>query len=383
MPRLLRTLFVAQALAAGVSAATLPTAAAPTSVDARPQFRGASSIGTSNSAVVTAGRNSKRSGALVAVAPAVPKVPIDFALIAYFAFWYLGNYYYNIANKMCLKAAGGKNGYPMTIGVLQLGVGVLYALFLWAAPDARKTPKVTKDDIVKMLPVGFCAMGAHCFSVFALSAGAVSFGQIVKAAEPAFAAVISTFLYGRSISTAKWLCLIPVIGGVILASVKELDFAWAALISACIANLFAAFKGAENKKLMDAPGIKDRIGSVGNQFALTTIISFLFGLPLLILKEGHKWGGFVELAKSNSIVATNLITSGLYFYLYNELATLTIKKTNAVTQSVANTAKRVIVIIGVALVLGESLDPIKLLGCSIGIGGVMLYSLIDKIVYGK
>ena len=67
---------------------------------------------------------------------------------------------------------------------------------------------------------------------------------------------------------------------------------------------------------------------------------------------------------------------------YNELATMTIKKTNAVTQSVANTAKRVIVIVGVALVLGESLAPIKLLGCAIGIGGVLLYSLIDKIVYG-
>ena len=39
---------------------------------------------------------------------------------------------------------------------------------------------------------------------------------------------------------------------------------------------------------------------------------------------------------------------------------------NAVTQSVANTAKRVIVIVGVALVLGESLDFMKLLGCAIG-----------------
>ena len=75
----------------------------------------------------------------------------------------------------------------------------------------------------------------------------------------------------------------------------------------------------------------------------------------------------------------NLITSGLYFYLYNELATLTIKKTNAVTQSVANTAKRVIVIVGVAIALGESLDPIKMLGCAIGIGGVFLYSIIDNI----
>ena len=76
----------------------------------------------------------------------------------------------------------------------------------------------------------------------------------------------------------------------------------------------------------------------------------------------------------------NLITSGLYFYLYNELATLTIKKTNAVTQSVANTAKRVIVIVGVAIVMGESLNPMKLIGCTIGIGGVFLYSIIDDLV---
>jgi solute carrier family 35 protein E1 len=301
-------------------------------------------------------------------------------LLSYFFFWYLGNYYYNISNKLALKAAGGKTGYPMTIAALQMAVGVVYALYMWIAPDSRSLPSITKDDLVKMLPVGFCAMGAHCFSVFAMSAGAVSFGQIVKAAEPAFAAVIGTFLYGKSISTAKWLSLIPVIGGVCLASVKELDFAWAALIAACTANVFAAFKGNENKKLMDTPGLRERIGSVGNQFALTSIIGTLFSLPLMIAREGHKWGGFVELLKENADVRNNLITSGLYFYLYNELATLTIKKTNAVTQSVANTAKRVIVIVGVALVMGESLNPMKLIGCSIGIGGVFLYSIIDDLV---
>ena len=75
--------------------------------------------------------------------------------------------------------------------------------------------------------------------------------------------------------------------------------------------------------------------------------------------------------------------SALWFYGYNEVATMTLKKTGAVTQSVANTAKRVIVIVGVALVLGESLSPIKLIGCSIGIGGVLLYSVIDKLVAPK
>ena len=118
---------------------------------------------------------------------------IDIALIAYFALWYLGNYYYNISNKMALKAAGGAAGFPLTIATLQLGVGVIYALFLWAAPDARSLPTTTKDDILACIPVAFCSAAAHSFSVFALSAGAVSFGQIVKAAEPAFAALLGSF----------------------------------------------------------------------------------------------------------------------------------------------------------------------------------------------
>jgi len=308
---------------------------------------------------------------------------IDVGLMIYFALWYLGNYYYNITNKLALNAAGGASGFPMTISCLQLGVGVIYALFLWAAPDAREKPKVTKDDIMKMLPVGICAAGAHAGSVFALGAGAVSFAQIVKSAEPAFAAVIGTLFYKSVISRAKWLSLIPVIGGVTLASVKELDFAWSALFAAAIANCFAAFKGQENKKLISAEGIKDRIGSVGNQFALTTIIAFLASIPLAIVREGSRFGEFCEVFQTNPIVKLNLILSGLWFYGYNELATMTLKKTNAVTQSVANTAKRVIVIVGVAIVMGESLDPLKLLGCSIGIGGVFLYSVIDSIVKPK
>lgn len=308
---------------------------------------------------------------------------IDIGLIIYFALWYLGNYYYNITNKLALNAAGGKTGFPMTISALQLGVGSLYGLFLWLAPDARAKPKVTMDDIKKMIPVAFCFMGAHCASVFAMGMGAVSFAQIVKASEPAFAAVLSQYVYGKKVSKAKWLCLPIVIGGVILASVKELDFAVSALISACIANMFAAVRGNENKKLMETPGIKDRIGSVGNQFAITSIMGFLLSIPVLIAKEGSRFGEFLEIAKKSPAVWSNLVASGLWFYGYNEVATMTLKKTGAVTQSVANTAKRVIVIVGVALVLGESLDPIKLIGCSIGIGGVFLYSIIDNIVKPK
>merc|ERR1740123_1419185 len=39
----------------------------------------------------------------------------DVALLLCFALWYLGNYQYNIANKLALVAGGGAAGFPMTI----------------------------------------------------------------------------------------------------------------------------------------------------------------------------------------------------------------------------------------------------------------------------
>ena len=81
---------------------------------------------------------------------------IDIPLLCYFALWYLGNYYYNISNKLALKASGGAAGFPMTISALQLGIGSLYGIFLWLAPDARDKPKITLDDVSYILMRCWC-----------------------------------------------------------------------------------------------------------------------------------------------------------------------------------------------------------------------------------
>ena len=96
----------------------------------------------------------------------------------------------------------------MTVSTMQLGVCALYALILWViglnpvklcglqAPDKQALPKSTKDDIIKTVPVGFCAAAAHSSSVFALG-GDPLFGQIVKAGEPVMSAIVNTLFYGK------------------------------------------------------------------------------------------------------------------------------------------------------------------------------------------
>ena len=247
-----------------------------------------------------------------------------------------------------------------------------------------------KRNIIINFEAGVCSAGAHAASVFSLAAGGVAFGQIVKAAEPAFAAVIGTVFYSKKISIYKWLCLIPIIGGVVLAALKqkkdggfEMDFTMGGLVGALIANAFAAFKGNESKKLLETPGLKERIGGAGNQFALMTIISLLTSIPLMMFKEGPRLQEFMTKFQTNKIVYENVILSGLTFYGYNELATMTLTKISAVSQSVANTAKRVIVIVACAIIFKEDFSGLKPYGCAICIAGVFLDSIIDDLMKPK
>jgi solute carrier family 35 protein E1 len=99
--------------------------------------------------------------------------------------------------------------------------------------------------------------------------------------------------------------------------------------------------------------------------------------------EGSKFPEFMEKLTSDSNLQFNLVMSGLCFYIYNELATYTLKVTGAVTASVANTAKRVIVMVYMAAVTGKALTDEQKLGSGIAITGVLLYSLIDDLLKPK
>merc|ERR1719472_619095 len=103
----------------------------------------------------------------------------------------------------------------------------------------------------------------------------------------------------------------------------------------------------------------------------------------MIATEYKKFPEFVKLLATSKELLVGLVASGMTFYLYNELATMTIKKTGAVTASVANTAKRVIVMVVVAVVFGEELTFEKKVGSTVAITAVFLYSIIDDLLKPK
>lgn len=313
-------------------------------------------------------------------------------LLSCFSFWYLGNYYYNIFNKKSVIESGGSDGpFMMLVATAQLVVGAVYALAVWVVGinpitfTPQPLPKLTLPDIVKLTTLAFWSAIAHAGSVFALTSGSIAFGQIVKAAEPVFAAIINTLVYGKPPSMAKALMLPVIILGVCIACLKpdangtyKVEFDMIAIIAGSVANIAASFRGSENAKLMSDDKLVARINGVGNQFALAQVIGSLVLIPIAMTLEGRSFPDFVSLFKTNGNFSYNLLMAGMTFYGYNELSTMTIKYTSAVTMSVANTAKRVIVIVGVAIAFGKPLTTEEIVGSVVCISGVFLYSVADK-----
>ena len=118
-------------------------------------------------------------------------------LSIYLAIWYCGNIYYNIFNKKACNALGksahGGSNLHWALSAVQLLVGVLLVFPMWLT-GLRKAPELTAENWKELAPVGLFASLSHAFSVLSMSAGAVSFGQIVKAGEPVFAAATNAVL---------------------------------------------------------------------------------------------------------------------------------------------------------------------------------------------
>ena len=231
-----------------------------------------------------------------------------------------------------------------------------------------------------LAPIGLWSAGAHGGSVVALGAGAVSFGQILKACEPAFSAVNEVILTGNVQAWQVYATLIPIIGGVAFASLKELSFSWLAVIAAMIANESAALKGVMGKAVMKEPWVKAM--GAANQYGVVNILSTLFCVPLVAALEAPKWQDSWNTAlrkgTSEKEIMTNIFLSGFTFYLYNEVSFMALAKVSPITHSVANTLKRVVIIVVSCIVFKTKMTTEGMVGSAIAIIGTLLYSLAKQ-----
>lgn len=239
----------------------------------------------------------------------------------YFALWYLFNIGYNIYNKQALNALD----FPWTIALFQMAIGILYFAPLWLL-GIRKAPKLSKDDLKTLFPIALCHTGVHVGAVIALGAGAVSFAHIVKASEPVVTCGLNALLLGELLPAQVYATLIPIIGGVAIASMKELSFTWLALGAAMLSNVSSAARGVLSKKTMSGKKIGENLDAQ-NLYSVLTLMSTLILIPLAYASEGlgffKAFNGVVSAGEyTRKSLASIIALSGATYYAYNEVAFL-------------------------------------------------------------
>merc|ERR1719331_2190161 len=292
---------------------------------------------------------------------------------SFFALWYLFNIGYNIYNKKALNALP----IPYSMATLQLFVGIPYCFFLWAT-GLRKAPKLSTENVKTLIPISLGHLGTHLGAVVSLGAGAVSFTHIIKASEPVVSAALSFVLLGAVSSWQTYLTLLPIVGGVALASLKELSFTWVGFIAAMGSNVASALRGILAKKTMGG-GVGENM-TEANLYAVLTILAFIAILPISLAIESPAAimaciNGALASGITSKYLWTQSLLAGAFYYLYNEVAFLALGRVNPVTHAVGNTIKRVVIIIASVIAFKTPISGLGIIGSSIAITGTLLYSL--------
>jgi solute carrier family 35 protein E1 len=301
---------------------------------------------------------------------------------SYFALWYLFNIGYNIYNKQALNVLD----YPWTVATFQMAIGILYFVPLWLL-GIRKAPKLSKSDLKTLFPIALCHTGVHIGAVIALGAGAVSFAHIVKASEPVVTCALNAALLGQILPVKVYMTLLPIIGGVAIASMKELSFTWLALGSAMLSNVSSAARGVLSKKTMSGKKIGENLDAQ-NLYAVLTAMSTVILIPMMLALEGTGFfPAFSKVVKAGEFTKAGLSSlialSGATYYAYNEVAFLALGKVNPVTHAVGNTIKRVVIIAASVIAFKTPMSTGSVVGSSVAIAGTLLYSLAMNASKGK
>ncbi|XP_047946073.1 triose phosphate/phosphate translocator, non-green plastid, chloroplastic-like [Salvia hispanica] len=290
-----------------------------------------------------------------------------------FGLWYLFNIYFNIYNKQVLKAFH----YPMTVTLVQFAVGSVLVLTMWTL-NLYKRPNISGSQLAAILPLAMVHTLGNLFTNMSLGKVAVSFTHTIKAMEPFFSVVLSAMFLGEFPTLWVVSSLMPIVGGVALASMTEASFNWAGFWSAMASNLTNQSRNVLSKKFMVKK--EDSLDNI-TLFSIITIMSFFLMAPIAFFMEGFKLTPSYLQATGVNVnqLYTRSLIAALCFHAYQQVSYMILQRVSPVTHSVGNCVKRVVVIVTSVLFFRTPVSPINSLGTGVALAGVFLYSRVKRI----
>ncbi|XP_048759989.1 solute carrier family 35 member E1 homolog [Ostrea edulis] len=281
--------------------------------------------------------------------------------------WYIFSAGGNIIGKLVLNEIP----YPMTVTMTQLvSISVYMEPILWClqTPNTGDIPRGYYYKLI--LPLAFGKFFSSVSSHISIWKSTVSYAHTVKATLPLFTVVLSRVLLGETQTLPVYLSIVPIIVGVVVATLTEISFEMLALFSALIATLGFSLQSIFSKKCLKDTGINHL-----RLLVLLSRIATVFFFPFWLLFD------FRNIVNSDILENTNLMKSlllllmdGVFYMLHNVFAFTVIAMVAPLSYSVANAMKRVVIIGASLFLLRNPVTSMNVVGMLVACFGVLCYN---------
>lgn len=225
-----------------------------------------------------------------------------------------------------------------------------------------------RDLLLRVVPLSLTQVAAHFLTSFSMSLVPLSYTHTVKAMGPLFTVVVSTLFLSKTYSRKVWVSLLFILMGVSLASATELVFDVYGLLAAVSAALIGVVQSLYSKFMLSSMSI-----SHVHLLFYSSTISFLLLLPLALVYDGTR-----VLEAQLAPVSWHLVLLAMTHFSQSIGAFQFLAYVTPLAYAIANTAKRLSIIVSSVLYFSHPVSYLNALGMLIAFGGQAYYGIIKS-----
>eukprot|EP00469_Lotharella_globosa_P018280 CAMPEP_0167811174 /NCGR_PEP_ID=MMETSP0112_2-20121227/518_1 /TAXON_ID=91324 /ORGANISM="Lotharella globosa, Strain CCCM811" /LENGTH=434 /DNA_ID=CAMNT_0007709849 /DNA_START=63 /DNA_END=1368 /DNA_ORIENTATION=- len=231
-------------------------------------------------------------------------------------------------------------------------------------------------------PVGVTLTMGRFLTYFSYQTVAASLTHTVKASSPVFTVALLFLFYGKCQPMWTLLSLIPIILGVILSAVTEMEIkadGFAAAVAAGLISTVQALYAKSSLKNSHHPMVFHMCSCLWAALLLIPSSLVLEGQPMELIDTIHDLSDQKGQASINKV----LFASFVCYWGQNLTSILVLSQMHVLSHQVANVSRRFALIISTMVYFGNAITVSKMIGILMALSGFFWFSFSKKLKVAK